>query len=103
LREFTPISDYSGKKFDLEIVSFEIGEPKDVRADAKIKKQTYDAPIRAKFKLKNKTTGEEKTQELFLADIPLMTSHGSLSSTVSSVLLLLNLFVLMEFSFRQKK
>lgn len=77
LREFTPISDYSGKKFDLEIVSFEIGAPSRTELDAKIKKQTYDAPIRAKFKLKNKTTGEEKTQELFLADIPLMTSHGS--------------------------
>jgi len=77
LREFTPISDYSGKKFDLEIVSFEIGEAKISEIDAKIKKQTFDAPIRAKFKLKNKTTGEEKTQELFLADIPLMTSHGS--------------------------
>lgn len=77
LREFTPISDYSGKKFDLEIVSFEIGAPTRSELDAKIKKQTFDAPIRAKFKLKNKTTGEEKTQELFLADIPLMTSHGS--------------------------
>jgi DNA-directed RNA polymerase subunit beta len=77
LREFTPISDYSGKKFDLEIVSFEIGAPARSEAEAKIKKLTYDAPIRAKFKLKNKTTGEEKTQELFLADIPLMTSHGS--------------------------
>jgi DNA-directed RNA polymerase subunit beta len=77
LKEFTPISDYSGKKFDLEIVSFEIGAPKLTEADAKAKKLTYDAPIRAKFKLKNKTTGEEKTQELFLADIPLMTSHGS--------------------------
>jgi DNA-directed RNA polymerase subunit beta len=70
LKEFTPISDYSGKKFDLEIVSFEIGAPKLTEADAKAKKLTYDAPIRAKFKLKNKTTGEEKTQELFLADIP---------------------------------
>ena len=26
LREFTPIDDYSGKKFQLEIVSFEIGQ-----------------------------------------------------------------------------
>ncbi len=77
LREFTPISDYSGKKFDLEIVSFEIGAPSRTELEAKTKKQTFDAPIRAKFKLKNKTTGEEKTQELFLADIPLMTSHGS--------------------------
>jgi DNA-directed RNA polymerase subunit beta len=77
LREFTPISDYSGKKFDLEIISFEIGAQKMSEQEAKIKKQTFDAPIRAKFKLKNKTTGEEKTQELFLADIPLMTSHGS--------------------------
>ncbi len=27
-KEFTPIRDYSGKKFDLELVKVEIGEPK---------------------------------------------------------------------------
>jgi DNA-directed RNA polymerase subunit beta len=77
LREFTPISDYSGKKFDLEIVSFEIGQAKMTEQDAKNRKGTYEAPVRAKFKLKNRTTGDEKTQELFLCDIPLMTPHGT--------------------------
>ena len=28
-------------------------------------------------RLKNKTTGEEKEQEIFLADFPWMTAHGS--------------------------
>lgn len=77
LREFTPISDYSEKKFELEIVSFEIGQAKITEREAKDKKGTYEAPVRAKFKLKNKTNGAEKTQEMFLCDIPLMTPHGT--------------------------
>ncbi len=77
LREFTPISDYSGKKFDLEIVKFEIGDAKMTEMEAKMKKQTFEAPIRATFKLKNKLLNTEKTQELFLADMPLMTDHGT--------------------------
>ena len=35
LREFTPIDDYSGKKFQLEIVSFEIGQAKISEREAK--------------------------------------------------------------------
>jgi DNA-directed RNA polymerase subunit beta len=77
LREFTPIEDYSGKKFTLEIVSFEIGEPKISDIEAKYKKTTYDAPVRAKFKLTNKILGSVKEQEMFVADMPMMTPHGS--------------------------
>jgi DNA-directed RNA polymerase subunit beta len=77
LREFTPIEDYSGKKFTLEIISFEIGEPKMTDIEAKYKKTTYDAPVRAKFKLTNKVLGTVKEQEMFVADMPMMTGHGS--------------------------
>jgi DNA-directed RNA polymerase subunit beta len=38
---------------------------------------TFEAPIRARVKLLNKSTGSEKTQEIFLADLPLMTRQGS--------------------------
>jgi DNA-directed RNA polymerase beta' subunit len=76
-KEFTPIKDYSGKKFDLEFVKIELGEPKYNEHYAKEQKMTLDIPLRAIVKLKNKAAGTEKEQEIFLADFPLMTDHGT--------------------------
>src|SRR3989344_4232726 len=74
-KEFTPIKDYSGKKFDLEFVKIELGEPKVDEHYAKAHKLTLDIPLRAVVRLKNKVGVSEKEQEIFLADFPLMTSH----------------------------
>ena len=76
-KEFTPIKDYSNKKFDLEFVKVELGEPKVDEHYAKAQKMSLDLPLRAIVKLKNKTTGSEQEQEVFLADFPLMTTHGT--------------------------
>ncbi|MDQ5955161.1 MAG: DNA-directed polymerase subunit beta [Patescibacteria group bacterium] len=76
-KEFTPIKDYSGKKFDLEFVKIEMGEPKYDEHYAKAQKMTLDQPLRAIVRLLNKTTGESKEQEIFLADFPVMTGHGT--------------------------
>src|SRR5581483_10889370 len=76
-KEFTPIKDYSGKKFELEFSKIEIGEPKFDEHFAKAQKMSLDIPLRAIVKLKNKTTGTEQEQEIFLADFPVMTDHGS--------------------------
>ena len=53
-KEFNPISDYTGKKFDLDFLSFEISEPKYDEVYAKDNKLTYEAPMRAKVRLHNK-------------------------------------------------
>jgi len=76
-KEFSPISDYSGKKFDLTFVKYEIGEPQYDEFYAKEHKVTYEAPLRAIIRLKNKQFNSEKEQEIFLADIPVMTDHGT--------------------------
>ncbi len=76
-KEFTPIQDYSGKKFELRIDGFEIGEPKGDEEYARENMRTYEAPVKVSVTLLNKTLGTEKTQDLFLADIPMMTPHGS--------------------------
>src|ERR1700691_4265735 len=76
-KEFTPIKDYSGKKFDLEFVKIELGEPKYDEHYAKAQKMSLDIPVRAIVRLKNKVQNEEKEQEIFLADLPLMTDHGT--------------------------
>jgi DNA-directed RNA polymerase subunit beta len=76
-KEFSPIADYSGKKFELRIDGFEIGEPKTDEEQARENMRTYEAPLKVSVTLLNKTLGTEKTQEIFLADIPMMTPHGS--------------------------
>ncbi|HEV8677537.1 MAG TPA: DNA-directed RNA polymerase subunit beta, partial [Candidatus Paceibacterota bacterium] len=76
-KEFTPIKDYSGKKFDLEFVKIEMGEPKYDEHYAKNQKLSLDVPVRAVVRLTNKTTGSSKEQEIFLADFPVMTNHGT--------------------------
>ena len=76
-KEFSPIKDYSDKKFDLEFVSLEILPPKYDEFFAKENKLTYEAPLRVKVRLTNKILKKEKEQELFMADLPLMTEHGT--------------------------
>ncbi len=76
-KEFSPISDYSEKKFDLVFKKYELGEPKTTPEFAKENKLTYEAPMRATIALKNKTFESEKEQEVFLTDVPVMTEHGT--------------------------
>lgn len=75
--EFSSIQDYSEKKFKLDFTSFELDKPKCDEYYAKEHKLSYDAPLRVKVRLLNKTLQEEKEQEIFLADFPLMTAHGT--------------------------
>jgi DNA-directed RNA polymerase subunit beta len=76
-KEFSPIIDYSKKKFELEFVSFELGEPKVDEYGAKENKLTYDAPLKATVRLNNKGLNSKKEQTIFLADFPIMTEHGT--------------------------
>ena len=76
-KEFSPMSDYSGKKFDLEFLSFELSAPKNDEVYVKENKLTYEAPLRARVKLTNKILNTTKEQEIFMADFPLMTIHGT--------------------------
>ncbi len=76
-KEFSPINDYSGKKFSLELSKFVFGKPKIDEYYAKKRKMSYEAPLKVTAKLINKTTGEQKSQEIFLTDFPLMTNHGT--------------------------
>ncbi|HWO07064.1 MAG TPA: DNA-directed RNA polymerase subunit beta' [Candidatus Paceibacterota bacterium] len=76
-KEFSPISDHAGKKFELRLDKFSFGEPRWSEEYAKQTMRTYEAPLSVIAKLKNKTTGAEKEQEIFLADFPWMTKHGT--------------------------
>ncbi len=76
-KEFSPISDHSGKKFELKLVKFSFGDLRWDEQYAKRAMKTYEAPLSMVVRLKNKTTGDEKEQEIFLADFPWMTPHGT--------------------------
>lgn len=75
--EFTTVNDTSGKKFKFEFLSFELEKPKYDEYFAKEKKLSYEAPLKARVKLTNKTMNTEKEQEIFMADFPMMTPHGT--------------------------
>src|SRR3989338_9116247 len=76
-QEFSPIKDYSEKKFELEIVKFGLGEPKHDEYYATENMLSYDAPLKATVRLKNKALNISKEQDMFLADFPLQTPHGT--------------------------
>ena len=76
-KEFSPIADYSGKKFELRFESFELGEPKIDPLFAKENKMSYEAPLKVRAKLLNKLNGSKKEQEIFMTDFPLMTENGT--------------------------
>jgi len=74
-KEFSPIKDYSEKKFELTFSEFSIEEPKYDEHYAKEQNLTYEAPLVATVHLKSKSFEHE--QKIFLADFPLMTEHGT--------------------------
>ena len=76
-KEFSSIKDYSGKKFELDFTGFKLSEPKYDEYYAKANKLSYEAPLKVTVRLKNKIVGSVKEQELFMADFPLMTAHGT--------------------------
>ena len=76
-KEFSPISDYSGKKFQLEFLSFSLSDSKQDENDTKINKLSYQGLLKVRVKLTNKILGTVKEQEIFMSELPLMTSHGT--------------------------
>ncbi|MFA6553894.1 MAG: DNA-directed RNA polymerase subunit beta [Candidatus Paceibacterota bacterium] len=77
LKEFSPITDYASKKFELSIGGMELVRPKYDEHFAKNNKMNYEGQIKVKVTLKNKSLNVVKEQEMFLADFPLMTDHGT--------------------------
>jgi DNA-directed RNA polymerase subunit beta len=76
-KEFSPIKDHSEKKFELSFHKLSFGRPKFDENISKERNLTYEAPVTVVAKLKNKITGDEKEQEIFMADFPFMTEHGT--------------------------
>ncbi len=77
LKEFSPIADYSGKKFELHLSNPTFTESMCDEYHAKENKLSYEVQLKVTAKLLNKTLGTEKEQEIFLSDVPIQTDHGT--------------------------
>ncbi|MBU3934422.1 DNA-directed RNA polymerase subunit beta [Patescibacteria group bacterium] len=76
--EISPITDYTGKEFQLWFLDYKLDKPNHKDSlDAKKNNDSFEAPLRVKVKLVNLKTKEIKEQEVFLADFPLMTESGT--------------------------
>jgi DNA-directed RNA polymerase subunit beta len=77
LNEISPVEDFSGKLFSLELGKYALDTPKYDEKTAKDKNLTFKAPLRCEIKLHNKLSNKTKTAEVFLGDFPLMTDRGT--------------------------
>lgn len=77
LQEISPIDDFTGKNWALELKEYHIGKPSTDPSTALQKGITYDAPLNVKVTLTNKKTDKTYNSEVFLGDIPQMTERGT--------------------------
>ena len=76
-QEVSPISDYTGKKYDLHFLDHFFKEPKYSPTECKDKEITFCVPLYVRTRLVMKETGEIKEQEIFMGDMPMMTENGT--------------------------
>lgn len=77
LSEISPIDDFTGKNWQLILSEHSLGEPTLSSRIAQQKGLTFSSPLKIKATLINKRTGKEVSQEVFLGDLPQMTSRGT--------------------------
>jgi DNA-directed RNA polymerase subunit beta len=71
-----PVKDTMERMWTLEFKEFKYEEPYRDIEEAITKGLSYEVPVYAKVQLLNNRTGEIKEQEIFVADIPIMTGDG---------------------------
>ncbi len=81
LEEISPIEDFPGGRFQLTFESHRFDEPKHSEDECREREITFSAPLYVTVGLHTKGSGpgegEIKYQELFVGDIPMMTTTGT--------------------------
>ncbi len=73
-KEVFPIVSYDGR-YVIDFVKYELAEPKLGAVKSLFEGQTYSAPLRVSFRLKD---GDDVHEEsVYMGEIPIMTDHGS--------------------------
>ncbi|MGB2938793.1 MAG: DNA-directed RNA polymerase subunit beta, partial [Candidatus Dormiibacterota bacterium] len=75
--EINPITDYTGKNYELRFLDYSFGEPKFDKEECRARDMTYSAPLRINTRLTIKETGEIKETEVFMGDFAIMTEEGT--------------------------
>ncbi len=73
----SPIDDFTGKNWQLTLGEHSLGSPTVPPRVAQKKGTTYSSPLKIRATLINKRTGKEVSQDVFLGDIPQMTTRGT--------------------------
>ncbi|GAA0933812.1 DNA-directed RNA polymerase subunit beta [Pseudonocardia zijingensis] len=76
LKEISPIEDFSGS-MSLSFSDPRFDEVKASEEECRDKDMTYAAPLFVTAEFTNNTTGEIKSQTVFMGDFPVMTSKGT--------------------------
>ena len=76
-QEISPIADYTGNKYELHFLDHYFRDPKYSEQETKEREITFSQPLYVKTRLVMKETGEIKEQEIFMGDIPMMTTNGT--------------------------
>ncbi|OGY07706.1 MAG: DNA-directed RNA polymerase subunit beta [Candidatus Blackburnbacteria bacterium RIFCSPHIGHO2_02_FULL_39_13] len=77
LREVTPIPDFTGKNWELSFGDYRISPPEITPKKAREKGITYSSSLHVIASLLNKKSGKVTAQEVFLGDVPTMTSEAT--------------------------
>ncbi|MCL5091067.1 MAG: DNA-directed RNA polymerase subunit beta [Patescibacteria group bacterium] len=77
LKEISPIEDFAGKNWQLELLDYSLSEPVRTIEEAQEKGLSFERSLKVKARLLNKQTGKTVEQEVFLGDIPEMTPRGT--------------------------
>ena len=77
IKTISPISDYTGNNWQLELGELTIDNPPVTPDTAKYKGLNYVVPIHVKAKLTNKRTGDIKEENVFFLNLPTMTEEGT--------------------------
>src|SRR5438270_127042 len=78
--EINPITDYTGKNYELRFLDYEFGPPKYAEEEGRQRDMTYSATLRINTRLHIKTgenAGEIKEAEVFMGDFAMMTPEGT--------------------------
>src|SRR5579864_1696174 len=78
--EINPITDYTGKNYELRFLDYEFGDPKYDEEECRQRDMTFSAPLRINTRLHIKTgenAGEIKEAEVFMGDFAMMTDEGT--------------------------
>ncbi len=75
--EVSPITDFTGRDLELYFEKYYLDEPRFDEVVCRERNITYEAPLRVVARLTNKRDNQSKSQEIYLGDIPIMTSRGT--------------------------